>query len=237
MKSFKKINEGALKIQSKISLDLQQANKSCSSTRGLKESFFNNEEINSSSNSSYAFTQKKRHESPLLPPGSGSDCRIFNRINEERNMYRRVYTSKSITSDFLGYEPHNSSDFMIMDFNKFQKVSDRIESSSFTNDKSTFSSFEIVKMWSVYFPQNNVLNIVQGFGKSKKKKTIINLAQKEEILNKSMISSKKNSNIREGLFQKMKKKKSLRKSKTEIDTNIRNRRRSFFDTIKTFFKT
>lgn len=233
LKNFKIINNRAIKIQSKFSIDQPNLTnkKSSSSTRGPKESFFYNEE-NTSSNSSYTFTQKKRlADSPLLPPGSDNfSNNIFNRINEERNMYRQAYTSKSINLDYMAND--NSTDLKLLDLNKMKKVTD---SFSFSLDKSTFTSFENVKMWSVYFPKNNVQNVVQDFGKKKKKMSILNFARKEEILNKSQISSKRNSNLKEKLIHKIKK-KGFRKSKTESDSNLKNRRKSFFDTIKTFFK-
>ena len=236
LKNFKIINSKAIKIQSKFSIDQQNLThkkSSSSTTRGPKESFLYNEE-NTSSNSSYTFTQKKRlADSPLLPPGSDNfSNNIFNRINEERNMYRQAYTSKSINLDYMAND--NSTDLKMLDLNKMKKVTD---SFSVSLDKYTFTSFENVKMWSDYFPKNNVLSVIQDFGKKKKKISIMNFARKEEILNKSLISSKRNS-VKKGLLQKIKKKKSLRKSKTEIDdANLKkNRRRSFFDTIKTFFK-
>ena len=110
----------------------------------------------------------------------------------------------------MAYDPYNnSSDFKMVDFNKLRKVSGKIDSFSYSFDKSTFTSFENVKIWSNYFPQNNIMNILKGFGKRKKKKTtIINNSRKEEILNKSILSSKKMSiNMKEGLLQKIKRKK------------------------------
>ena len=248
LKSFKKINDRATYIQSKLSIDQRNSihqnsthKKSSSLIRAPKESFLYNED--NSSNSSYTFTQKKRlNDSPLLPPlkSDSFSTNVFNKINEERKIYKQVYTSRSINSDYMAYDPYNnSSDFKMVDFNKLRKVSGKIDSFSYSFDKSTFTSFENVKIWSNYFPQNNIMNILKGFGKRKKKKTtIINNSRKEEILNKSILSSKKMStNMKEGLLQKIKRKKRLRKSKTEIETNVKNRRRSWFDTIKTFFKT
>jgi len=256
LKNYKKISQHALRIQSNYSIDQASSHhKKSNSQRGRKESSFFNDENTSSSSFTYTTQKKRVHDSPLLSPllppltSDSFSHQIFNRLNEERMVYRHFCTTKSIISDLTGFDASNSSDLKeFKDFNKLKKNINKFDSYGLLFDKPTISSFSFdeVKIWPLYFPQNNILTILDNLlGHKSKKASILTQTKKEENLNQtknSLISilkkKKKNAFEEIGFFQKFKKKKTMKKSKTEIQTNLNRgqRRKTFIDRIKTFFK-
>ena len=176
--------------------------------------------------------------------------KIFSIINENRLMYHNLFTDKSISSELPIFEHSKelgcskSSDLKNIDMNKLTKKTKFLDTPCLDKPAISSFSFEEVKIWPQYFPFNNVINIVKEINtKAKKKKLSFVMKKKEEIIsNKSKISSnnskinKKNNSSRESLISKFDgKKKTLRKSKTDVQASRNFKNKSIFDKVKTFF--